>query len=96
MPADLAVMLRAAGHDVHDVHDEGLAGADASPVLAAAVQEDRGLVTFDLDFADVRQYPPGSHAGMVVFRLLDQRWAVRDVARAWGATHEDGGGWGWA
>jgi hypothetical protein len=30
-------------------------------------------MTFDLDFADVRHYPPGSHGGIVVFRLHDQR-----------------------
>ena len=44
------------------------------PVLDAATAEHRILMTFDLDFADIRQYPPGSHAGIVVFRLHDQRW----------------------
>jgi hypothetical protein len=34
------------------------------------------LLTFDLDFADIRQYPPGTHAGIVVFRLQDQRWTT--------------------
>ena len=76
LPADLAEMLRKAGHDVHDVVGEGLAGEGDPPVLAAASRENRILVTFDLDFADVRQYPPGSHAGIVVFRLDDQRWRV--------------------
>jgi hypothetical protein len=33
-------------------------------------------LTFDLDFADIRQYPIGSHAGIIVFRLHDQRWAI--------------------
>jgi len=74
MPADLAVMLQAEGHDVADVAGEGLAGADDPPVLGAATKEDRILITFDLDFANIRQYPPGSHAGIVVFRLRDQRW----------------------
>jgi hypothetical protein len=32
------------------------------------------LTTFDTDFADIRRYPPGTHAGIVVFRLRDQRW----------------------
>jgi hypothetical protein len=27
-----------------------------------------------LDFADIRRFPPGSHGGVVVFRLRDQRW----------------------
>ena len=30
----------------------------------------------DLDFADVRRFPVGEHAGLVVFRLHDQRWAT--------------------
>jgi len=74
MPADLAGMLRTEGHDVHDVVAEGLKGEDDPPVLRAATREDRILVTFDLDFVDIRQYPPGTHAGIVIFRLQDQRW----------------------
>jgi predicted nuclease of predicted toxin-antitoxin system len=74
MPADLKTYLREAGHDVADVVGEGLAGEDDPPVLSAATVEKRILLTFDLDFADVRHYPPGNHAGIVVFRLQDQRW----------------------
>jgi len=74
MPADLATHLRDAGHEVADVVEEGLAGEDDPPVLAAATAEGRILLTFDLDFADVRHYAPGTHAGIVVFRLHDQRW----------------------
>jgi predicted nuclease of predicted toxin-antitoxin system len=74
MPADAASRLREAGHDAISVVDEGLSGADDPPVLAAATAERRILMTFDLDFADVRHYPPGTHAGIVVFRLEDQRW----------------------
>ena len=33
-------------------------------------------MTYDLDFADVRRFPAGEHAGLVVFRLHDQRWAT--------------------
>jgi len=74
MPADLATHLREAGHDVAGVVEEGLGGEDDPPVLTAATSEGRILLTFDLDFADVRHYPPGTHAGIVVFRLHDQRW----------------------
>jgi len=74
MPADLATRLRQQGHDVADVVQEGLAGEQDPPVLAAAAAEERILLTFDLDFADIRNYPPGTHAGIVVFRLHDQRW----------------------
>jgi predicted nuclease of predicted toxin-antitoxin system len=74
MPTDLATHLRDAGHDVSDVTEEGLAGEEDPPVLSAATAEKRVLLTFDLDFADVRHYPPGTHGGIVVFRLPDQRW----------------------
>ena len=38
--------------------------------IAAAVRsEERCLVTFDLDFANPRRYPPSEHAGIVVLRL---------------------------
>lgn len=76
MPHALAVLLRAAGHDVETVPDENLSGAEDSIVLRCATEEDRVLMTFDLDFADIRSYPLGQHAGIVVFRIPDRRWAV--------------------
>ena len=75
MPADLASRLRRDGHDVASVVEEGLGGEDDPSVLKAATNEGRILMTFYLDFADVRHYPPGSHGGIVVFRLHDQRWS---------------------
>jgi predicted nuclease of predicted toxin-antitoxin system len=78
MPADLATLLQDYGHDAADVFAEGLAGASDPPVLSAAAREGRVLLTFDLDFADVRNYPPGTHAGIVVFRLHDQRWQAME------------------
>ena len=79
MPADLATRLRAEGHDVTNVVEEGLGGTKDPPILKAAANEGRILVTFDLDFADIRRYPPGSHMGIVVFRLRDQRWKTLEV-----------------
>jgi predicted nuclease of predicted toxin-antitoxin system len=68
LPELAAGTMRELGHDVHAVADEALNGADDSVVLRAAVAEDRVLVTLDLDFADVRSYPPGTHAGIWVLR----------------------------
>jgi len=74
MPRDAAEKLRDDGHDVMTVIDEGLGGESDPPVLRAATDEGRTLLTFDLDFANIREFPPGTHAGIVVFRLQDQRW----------------------
>jgi predicted nuclease of predicted toxin-antitoxin system len=74
MPIALRDFLRSAGHDVEDVYAEGLSGKNDDPVIQTATKEQRLLITFDLDFADIRAYPPGSHGGVVVLRLTDQRW----------------------
>jgi predicted nuclease of predicted toxin-antitoxin system len=74
LPDDLTALLRSAEYEVATVAEEGLAGHDDPPVLKAATAEDRILMSFDLGFADIREYPPGTHGGIVVFRLRDQRW----------------------
>jgi len=76
LPAALTQLLRAAGHDPMTVADEALGGSKDPKVLQVATSEGRTLLTFDLDFADIRRYPVGSHVGIVVFRLRDQRWVV--------------------
>ena len=68
MPVDAAPLLRAAGHACHTVYDEALAGAPDPAVAAACGAEGRVLLTLDLDFSDVRAYPPGTHPGIVVLR----------------------------
>lgn len=68
LPIEAAELLRGAGWICDTVHDEGLVGAD-DPALGAACQaEARVLFTLDLDFADIRAYPPSQYVGIVVFR----------------------------
>lgn len=74
LPHDLKSLLRSFGHDVTNVPEEGLSGAADPTVLLTATTEERLLMSFDTDFADIRHYPVGSHNGIVVFRLADQRW----------------------
>jgi len=76
MPAAMTELLQQAGHDVLTVAGQALGGSADPRILEVATAEERVLITFDLDFADVRAFPIGSHAGIVVFRLHDQRWAV--------------------
>ncbi len=72
LPSDAGVLLRRAGHDVHTVLDEQLGGNPDPRVFDASQLEDRILVTFDLDFSDIRVYPPASHAGVWVVRPRTQ------------------------
>jgi hypothetical protein len=66
-------LLRELGHDVDTVVQEGLRGQD-DEVLWPKVQEaERFLITKDLGFSDERHYPPGTHQGIMVLRLSDDR-----------------------
>ncbi len=56
------------GHDVSSAFEEGLLGKVDVEVGAVAKGEDRMVFTLDLDFADLRKFPPGSHPGVVLFR----------------------------
>jgi predicted nuclease of predicted toxin-antitoxin system len=76
----VAQALRAAGHDVATVHQQELAGWPDADIAAAVKAESRCLVTFDLDFADTRRYPPSEFSGMVVLRLR-HRTAARQIER---------------
>ena len=59
IPRSVEPVLREVGHDAETARSEGLAGAPDPDLLAACSAEDRVLVTLDLDFADIRAYPPG-------------------------------------
>ena len=67
-PTVLEVFLRR-GLDCHTVRDEDMIGADDADVLAAAVAEDRVLVTLDRDFTNVLIYPPEATAGIAVVQV---------------------------
>jgi predicted nuclease of predicted toxin-antitoxin system len=87
--AAAVAVLAAAGHDVDTVADEGLTGAPDEVVMAAAQNEERMLVTFDVGFGDARQHRLGSHGGVVVLRLRDQRPAmVIEVLRTLVENHD--------
>lgn len=68
IPADLVSSLSAVD-EVDTAHSEGLTGAADSTLWEAAQKGARFLITQDLDFGDLRQFMPGSHAGILLVRL---------------------------
>ena len=68
MPVEAVELLHRAGHLAHTVFDEQLAGHPDPNVAAACQSEQRALITLDVDFADIRVYPPAQFAGIVVLR----------------------------
>lgn len=76
LPRRAEPTLRDLGHEVETVVSEGLAGVADPVVLGACTAEDRILITLDLDFADIRVYPPGSHRGVWVLRPAEQTFSA--------------------
>ena len=70
LPTEAAERLASAGHDAVTVRDQRMAGQPDTSVAAVCQREGRVVVTLDLDFADIRAYPPGDYAGIIVLRLV--------------------------
>ncbi|MBV9287861.1 MAG: DUF5615 family PIN-like protein, partial [Hyphomicrobiales bacterium] len=56
-------LLRAAGHDVATVRDQGLRGVSDDELFELCASEQRALVTLDRDFGQVTRFPPEKSAG---------------------------------
>ena len=87
--AAAVALLSNHGHDVDTVPAEHITGASDALLLEACRNDRRMLITFDIGFGDVRAHPPGSHPGIVVLRIADQRPEnTLDVLRRFLAYHE--------
>ena len=68
----LTMLFIEAGHDAVTVTEQGMAGHVDTDVATVCAAENRVLVTLDMDFADIRAYPPERYPGLVVLRLGTQ------------------------
>jgi predicted nuclease of predicted toxin-antitoxin system len=77
------MVLRDAGYDASTVVEHGLGGSADPGIASVCRNEDRALVTLDVDFADIRAYPPNQYSGLIVLRLRtqDRPHVVRTVTR---------------
>jgi len=64
-----AELLRAAGHDVSTVMEQGLCATTDRTLIAACRDGGWALVTLDLDFGNPLLFNPSEHAGVAVLRL---------------------------
>jgi predicted nuclease of predicted toxin-antitoxin system len=72
MPRSTAPELRRIGHTADDVRDIGLRGHADAEVFAEAQKRRAILVTADKGFANVLDFPLGSHAGLIVVRVPNE------------------------
>jgi predicted nuclease of predicted toxin-antitoxin system len=68
LPVEVAELLRLHQHDTLSVQDQQMAGQGDPQIALVCQTEDRALVTCDLDFADIRAYPPENYHGIIILR----------------------------
>jgi predicted nuclease of predicted toxin-antitoxin system len=71
LPRAVIAVVQSLGHRVEFARDIGLASATDEQIANHALQNGAALITRDLDFADIRRYPPDRYSGIVVLRLPD-------------------------
>lgn len=76
----VAEWLRSLGHDVRHLRDEGLQQLPDGAVFDKAIAENRIVLTFDLDFAELAASSSRRDVGVVLMRLRDTR-ATRVIDR---------------
>ena len=71
VPRSTARVLRNAGFDAVDVRDVGLRGKSDQQVFAYAQNEGRLLITCDMGFSNILNFPPSENYGILVVRIPD-------------------------
>jgi predicted nuclease of predicted toxin-antitoxin system len=66
----LKSLLKQEGHEALTAAEQGLLRKTDIEIGAAVKTEGVLLFTLDLEFADLRKFPPGTHPGIVLFRPL--------------------------
>lgn len=81
LPRSTLPLLARFEHTAEHVRDIGLGDASDTEIAARARKSRVALITRDVDFADVRRYPPADYSGIVVMRLPEDAVAqtIMDV-----------------
>lgn len=69
LPRAIDNLVRKYGHEAVDVRDIGLRGAKDIEIARYAQSHKLCILSGDLGFSDIRRYPPGEYAGLVVIRI---------------------------
>jgi predicted nuclease of predicted toxin-antitoxin system len=80
LPLEFVDVLRPIGYIAMTVKEQDLHGKADSEVINKCSEENFILITSDLDFADIRLYPPENYSGLIVFRINHQdKWHLIQV-----------------
>ncbi|MDH7578890.1 MAG: DUF5615 family PIN-like protein [Bacillota bacterium] len=72
LPVEIACLLNEAGYEAETVWSEQIQGCSDIKILELCKAENRVLVTLDMDFSDIRRYPPENYRGIILIRTPSQ------------------------
>ena len=72
IPIEVSELLNLSGHDSETVYDENLNGQPDAIISNKCRSENRILITLDLDFSNILNYPPDKFPGFIVLRVQNQ------------------------
>ncbi len=81
------IPLEEAGHQVSTVREERLQGSDDRLIARTCKDQGLCLITADLGFAQILEYPPNEYSGIIILRhpaptLAGMNLLVRQIAVA--------------
>jgi predicted nuclease of predicted toxin-antitoxin system len=68
LPVEVTDLLKQHGHDAISVPEQNMVGEQDTQFAQVCQKELRAMVTLDLDFCDIRTYPPEDYPGIIVLR----------------------------
>ena len=83
--------LRTNGHEAMHLRDEGLQRLPNGEILQKAAQEQRIVLTFDLDFGEILAASAGQIVSVILFRLRNTRsdFVVQRLASVLSSSGDD-------
>jgi len=69
LPRAVGNLLCQYGHEAIDIRDIGLRGANDADIAIYAQKQRLCLLSGDIGFGDIRNYPPGEYFGLLILRL---------------------------
>ncbi|RMG25440.1 MAG: hypothetical protein D6732_22410 [Methanobacteriota archaeon] len=72
LPVEVADVLQAKAFEALTVYEQNLSGVNDANLAQICRNEKRILITLDMDFADIRSYPPEEYYGFMVLRVKRQ------------------------
>lgn len=72
LPSETALLLKQAGYDAVTVLEQRMQGVHDAVLIEVCRKEKRILITLDLDFANIKMYPPKEYAGIIIVKLRTQ------------------------